>query len=257
MKLSCSTGLTAAETKQCADQLLKTTKSTAIPATGPLNYERDGFVSLCSPAGEYNEEGFGPQRWDSRSSMLGVRARRCTLTRLCLRITCVLVLSWLEVCRSVSSYLTFENQKSLVLGSLSNTDCRLQCNVECRSLQHASTDLAPAPEMATRCRRSSGLLHTCTRCHGSVKLKLEKGALNLEDAVVKMEDAHADDGDGCEPFQYMSQEGCASADFPAKPSKKTKRWLPRLHRHASLSPALPPRPRLSRLRCLSRSLAPV
>jgi len=57
----------------------------------------------------------------------------------------------------------------------------------------------------------------------SVKFKLEKGALNLEDAAVKMEDARADDGDGCEAFQYMSQDGCASADLPVKPSKTTKK----------------------------------
>ena len=38
MKLSSSAGLTAAETKQCADKLLKTsTKATATPATGLLN----------------------------------------------------------------------------------------------------------------------------------------------------------------------------------------------------------------------------
>ncbi len=40
MKLSASAGLTA------------------IPATGLLNVEGDGFVSLCSPAGPYKEEGY-------------------------------------------------------------------------------------------------------------------------------------------------------------------------------------------------------
>ena len=57
MKLYASAGLTAAETKQCADKLLKTTKSTATPATELLKFERDGFVSLCSPAAPYKEEG--------------------------------------------------------------------------------------------------------------------------------------------------------------------------------------------------------
>ena len=47
MKLSASGGLTAAETKECADKLLKTTKSTATPATGLLQFQRDGFTSLC------------------------------------------------------------------------------------------------------------------------------------------------------------------------------------------------------------------
>ncbi len=50
---------------------------------------------------------------------------------------------------------------------------------------------------------------------------MEKGEGNLEDAAVKMEHAHADDGDGSDSFQYMSQECCGSADLPAKPSKKT------------------------------------
>jgi len=87
MKLSASAGLTAAETKQCADKLVKTTKSNDIPATGPLNYERDGYVSLCSPAAAYKEEGLKSR--DSRSSIsgLGVRARRCTFTHLCLSMT--------------------------------------------------------------------------------------------------------------------------------------------------------------------------
>ena len=58
MKLYASAGLTAAETKQCADKLLKTTKSTATPATDLLKFERDGFVSLCSDAGPYKEEGY-------------------------------------------------------------------------------------------------------------------------------------------------------------------------------------------------------
>ena len=50
---------------------------------------------------------------------------------------------------------------------------------------------------------------------------MDKGDGNLEDAAVKMEHAHVDDGDGSDAFQYMSQECCGSADFPAKPSKKT------------------------------------
>ena len=59
MKLSASAGLTAAQTKQCADKLFNTTtKSTAIPATGLLKVEGDGFVSLCSPAGPYKWEGY-------------------------------------------------------------------------------------------------------------------------------------------------------------------------------------------------------
>jgi hypothetical protein len=56
-----------------------------------------------------------------------------------------------------------------------------------------------------------------------VKVKVEKVEVKLEDAGVKMEHGHADDGDGCDAFQYMSQECCASADLPAKPSKKTKK----------------------------------
>ena len=59
------------------------------------------------------------------------------------------------------------------------------------------------------------------RDDGCVKLEMEKGEGNLEDAAVKMEHAHADDGDGSDAFQYMSQECCGSADLPAKPSKKT------------------------------------
>ena len=59
MKLSASVGLTVAETKQCADKLLKTTtKVTATPATGLLKFERDGFVSLCSPTAPYKKEGY-------------------------------------------------------------------------------------------------------------------------------------------------------------------------------------------------------
>ena len=58
MKLYASAGLTVAETKQCADKLLKTTKSTATPVTELLKFERDGFVSLCSPAAAYKDEGY-------------------------------------------------------------------------------------------------------------------------------------------------------------------------------------------------------
>ena len=58
MKLSASAGLTAAETKECADKLLKTTKSTGTPATGLLQFQRDGFTSLCSSAGPYKEEAY-------------------------------------------------------------------------------------------------------------------------------------------------------------------------------------------------------
>jgi len=58
MKLSASAGRTAAETKQSADKLFKTTKSTGIPATGLVKFERDGFVSLCSPPAPYKEEGY-------------------------------------------------------------------------------------------------------------------------------------------------------------------------------------------------------
>ena len=58
MTLSASAGRTAAETKQSADKLFKTTKSTGTPATGLLKFERDGFVSLCSPAAPYKEEGY-------------------------------------------------------------------------------------------------------------------------------------------------------------------------------------------------------
>ena len=61
------------------------------------------------------------------------------------------------------------------------------------------------------------------RDDGNVKVKVEKVEVKLEDAGVKMEHGHADDGDGCDAFQYMSQECCASADLPAKPSKKTKK----------------------------------
>jgi hypothetical protein len=60
------------------------------------------------------------------------------------------------------------------------------------------------------------------RDDGYVKLNMEKGEGNLEDAAVKMEHAHADDGDGSDALQYMSQECCASADLPAKPSKNKK-----------------------------------
>ena len=145
MKLCGSAGLTAAETKQCADKLLKTTKSNDIPATGPLNYERDGYVSLCSPSAAYKtrRKVIGLKSRDSTSSMsgLGVRARRCTFTHLCLSMTFMQVLWLLEVC-SVTSCLTFDSYYSLL-----HTDWRLQCNVECRSLQDTSTDLDPAPEM--------------------------------------------------------------------------------------------------------------
>jgi hypothetical protein len=56
-----------------------------------------------------------------------------------------------------------------------------------------------------------------------VKVKVEKVEVKLEDAGVKMEHGYADDGDGCDSFQYMSEECCASADLPVKPSKKTKK----------------------------------
>ena len=56
-----------------------------------------------------------------------------------------------------------------------------------------------------------------------MKVKVDKVEVKLEDAGVKMEHGHADDGDGCDAFQYMSQECCASADLPAKPSKKIKK----------------------------------
>ncbi len=61
------------------------------------------------------------------------------------------------------------------------------------------------------------------RDDGNVKVKVEKVEVKLEDAGVKMEYGHADDGDGCDAVQYMSQECCASADLPAKPSKKTEK----------------------------------
>ena len=61
------------------------------------------------------------------------------------------------------------------------------------------------------------------RDDGNVKVKVEEVQVKLEDAGVKMEDGHADDADGCDAFQYMSQECCASADLSAKPSKKTKK----------------------------------
>jgi hypothetical protein len=56
-----------------------------------------------------------------------------------------------------------------------------------------------------------------------VKVKVEEVQVKLEDAGVKMEDGHADDADGCDAFQYMSQECCASADLSAKSSKKTEK----------------------------------
>jgi hypothetical protein len=72
MKLSASAGLTAAETKQCADKLLQTTKSTANPATGLLKFERDGYVSLCSPAAAYKEEGYWLQKSGFKMVDLGL-----------------------------------------------------------------------------------------------------------------------------------------------------------------------------------------
>ena len=36
----------------------ETFRSTATPATELLKFERDGFVSLCSPAAPYKEEGY-------------------------------------------------------------------------------------------------------------------------------------------------------------------------------------------------------
>ncbi len=56
-----------------------------------------------------------------------------------------------------------------------------------------------------------------------MKVKVDKVQVKLEDAGVKMEDGHADDADGCDALQYVSQECCASADLPATPSKKTKK----------------------------------
>jgi hypothetical protein len=61
------------------------------------------------------------------------------------------------------------------------------------------------------------------RDDGNVKVRAEKVEVKVEDAGVKMEHAHADDGDGSDAFQYMSQQCCGSADLPAKPSKKTKK----------------------------------
>ena len=61
------------------------------------------------------------------------------------------------------------------------------------------------------------------RDDGNVKVKVEKVEVKLERAGVKMEHAHADDGDGCDAFQYMSQEFCGPADLPVKPSKKPQK----------------------------------
>ncbi len=55
-----------------------------------------------------------------------------------------------------------------------------------------------------------------------MKVKVEKVQVKFEDAGVKME-GHADDADGCDAFQYMSQECCVSVDLSAKPSKKTQK----------------------------------
>jgi hypothetical protein len=78
MTLSVSPGLTVAETKDCADKLVNTRsqtpsstskpdmkrdlmprkESTGTPATGLLQFERDDFTSLCSPAAPYKEEAY-------------------------------------------------------------------------------------------------------------------------------------------------------------------------------------------------------
>ena len=79
MKISASPGLTAAETKDCADKLVNTRspsssstskpdmkrdlmpprkESTGTPPTGLQQFEREGFTSLCSPAGPYKEEAY-------------------------------------------------------------------------------------------------------------------------------------------------------------------------------------------------------
>ncbi len=69
-----STGLTAVQTKQCADKLLMTTtKSTATPATGLLEFQGNGFVSLCSPAGPYKEEDY----WCEQMGFKIVRSWGC------------------------------------------------------------------------------------------------------------------------------------------------------------------------------------
>ena len=117
MKLSASAGLTAAETKECADKLLKTTKSTGTPATGLLQCQRDGFTSLCSPADPYKEEAYWLEKTGFKidlesidlESILGVRARRCTFTRVFLRMTFIQILWLVEVCSYVSSCLTFDS----------------------------------------------------------------------------------------------------------------------------------------------------
>jgi hypothetical protein len=56
------------------------------------------------------------------------------------------------------------------------------------------------------------------RDDGNVKVKVKKVEIQLEHAGVKMEHGHVDDGDGCDAFEYMSQECCASADLPASPA---------------------------------------
>ena len=51
----------------------------------------------------------GANRWDSRLSILGMRATGCTFTALCLSMTFIQILWLLEVCRYVSSFLTFDS----------------------------------------------------------------------------------------------------------------------------------------------------
>jgi hypothetical protein len=78
MKLSASPGLSVVETKDCADKLVNTRsqsssstskpdmkrdlmprkESNGTPATGLLQFERDGFTSLYSPVAPYKEEAY-------------------------------------------------------------------------------------------------------------------------------------------------------------------------------------------------------
>jgi len=78
MTISASPGLTAAETKECADKLVNT-RSHSSSSTSKVDMKRDimprketsrdlalspevsarRFVSLCSPAGAYKEKGLG------------------------------------------------------------------------------------------------------------------------------------------------------------------------------------------------------
>ena len=76
---------------------------TVIPVTGLLNVEHDGSCICALPSVHTRRKVIGVNRWDSRSSILGMWATRCMFTGLCLIMTFIQILWLLEVFHYVSS----------------------------------------------------------------------------------------------------------------------------------------------------------